>query len=158
MFLPEFKAPFKSFQFLKQLEPSRGLMAMLMLHDVLPWIQFCNSLPIIDALDALDEFGFINAEFIPYFADISPAVTDMEKVHVSIYRKEGEVLAVIANLSREDASGTIQFNENRLGITFESMVSWPDRTSLDYHGRVLYLEVPRQGYRMVLISGKTKKE
>ncbi len=158
MFLPEFKAPFKSFQFLKQLEPSRGLMAMLMLHDVLPWIQFCNSLPIIDALDALDEFGFINAEFIPYFADISPAVTDMEKVHVSIYRKEGEVLAVIANLSREDASGTIQFNENRLGITFESMVSWPDRTSLDYHGRELYLEVPRQGYRMVLISGKTKKE
>jgi hypothetical protein len=39
-----------------------------MLHDVSLWSIWCNLKVVNEALAALDEFGYVAAEFIPYFA------------------------------------------------------------------------------------------
>ena len=62
-FLPEFDT-----QHAAQVEPTRGMMALLMLHDVSLWPIWCNVKVVNEALAALDEFGYVAADFIPYFA------------------------------------------------------------------------------------------
>lgn len=154
MFLPMFGAPTATGKIIEQIEPSRCLMAMLMIHDVIPWIQWCNSTPIIEAFEALDKFGYIDSEFIPYFDKTPPAITEMKDVYISMYKKSGKALAIIANLSREDRSGTVKINEKRIGISPKELVSWPDKTPVEYKDNNLFLSIPKQGYRMVLISGE----
>jgi len=63
IFLPEFRRPY-----IDKVEPTRGLMALLMLHDVLIWPEWCNVSVVNDALQALDKFEYADADFIPYYA------------------------------------------------------------------------------------------
>jgi hypothetical protein len=65
-FLPEFDAEHS-----KQVEPTRGLMGLLMIHDIGIWPIWCNGQVADEALNALDKFGYVNAEFLPYFDPIA---------------------------------------------------------------------------------------
>jgi hypothetical protein len=140
---------------IKRAEPARGLMALLMVHDVpvwaVPWS--CNLKPVADAYDALDAFGYADAEFIPYFDPNPPAVTAMKDVYISVYKRaDGCALAIVANLSREDRSGSIHFDAGRIGLPLDSVMSWPDKGAVKRDGDTVDLDVPGLGYRMLLIG------
>ncbi|MHB8995834.1 MAG: glycoside hydrolase domain-containing protein [Armatimonadota bacterium] len=148
-FLPEFDTEHRT-----QIEPTRGLMGLLMIHDVAVWPIWCNADVVNEALAALDEFGYVDSEFIGYFEARPPASTDMKDTYVSAYKRaDGKCLLVVANLSKEDRRGTVKIDAARLGMSaVKSVQSWPGKTPLDAAGGVLNLSVPRLGYRMLLVQ------
>ncbi len=150
VFLPEFDDEHR-----KAVEPTRGLMALLMIHDIGIWPIWCNARVVEEALTALDDFGFVESEFIPYFDPTPPATTDLADVVTSAYRKDnGEVLLVVANLSKEDRRGQVEVNLEALGVPQAKAESWPERQALESPRGRLTLEIPRLGYRLVRLTGR----
>jgi hypothetical protein len=149
-FIPELTPPYT-----EQVEPTRGMMALLMLHDVSPWAIWCNVSVLDEAWAALDKFGYVNSDFIPYFDPTPPATTAMKDVYVSAYKRaDGRALLVVANLGREDRAGEIAINAKRLGLPLGRVLDWPSGTALSAPGGRVELQVPKLGYRMVVVSGK----
>jgi hypothetical protein len=146
-FLPEFPQDLA-----KQVEPTRGLMGLLMIHDVSVWPIWCNAEVANEALAALDEFGYVDADFIPYFDPAPPATTDMKDVYVSAYKRNGRVLLIVANLSKEDRQGEARINAARLGVALENAMSWPDKKPVTATDGRIRIEVPRLGYRMFVVG------
>ena len=143
-FIPEFSPEHRD-----EVEPTRGLMALLMVHDVAVWPIWCNAAVVWEAWDAVD------SHFIPYFDPEPPATTDAADVVVSAYqRDDGATLLVVANLSREDREADVKIDWGRLGIGPAPVVSWPDKEELaETNGRV-HLAVPRLGYRLLRLSAE----
>lgn len=149
-FLPEFRPPYSD-----QVEPTRGLMALLMLHDVSLWPIWCNTKVANESLEALDEFGYVESEFLPYFDPTPPGVTEMKDVYISAYkRSDGRALLVVGNVGKEDRSGEVQINLERIGLKPRSVLSWPDKQPLELVKGRLKLDVPRLGYKMIVISDR----
>jgi hypothetical protein len=146
-FLPEFTPPYS-----EQVEPTRGLAALLMIHDVAPWPIWCNAKVLAEAFDALDAFGYVDADFIPYFDPTPPAATDMQDVYASAYKLPDRALIVVANLSREDRSGAVRLNATRLGLPVDSVIAWPGRAPVKSVGGSVDLSLPGLGYQMLVIG------
>ncbi len=147
-FLPEFRPPYS-----EQVEPTRGLMGLLLLHDVAPWPIWCNLKPVIEMYDALDAFGYVESEFIPYFDPTPPVKTALPDVHGSVYKRaDGRALVVVANLSREDRQGRVTLEAKRIGLPVDRLLSWPDRAALRSERGTVELTVPRLGYRLLLVG------
>jgi len=146
-FNPEFDA-----EHAQQVEPTRGMMALLMIHDVSPWPISCNVSVVNEAFSALDKFGYVDAEFIPYFDATPPAITDMKDVYISAYKRDGRALLIVSNLSKEDRKGNITINANRLGVPGKKLITWPDELPLTAVGGQVTLDIPRLGYRMVVVE------
>jgi len=147
-FLPEFDAEHAA-----QIEPTRGLMALLMLHDTAVWPIWCNADVVNEALAALDEFGYVDADFTGYFDNPSPASTDMQDVYVSAYRRaDGKALLIVGNLSREDREGKVTLNAAYFQGATGRALDWPSKQPIGAQDGVLDLAVPRLGYRMVLVE------
>ncbi len=139
-------------------EPARGLASLLLVHDVSPWIIWANPKPFVEAFDALDSFGYVDSEFIPYFDKNPPATTDMKDVYVSVYkRQDGRALAIVANLSEEAKSGTVTLNAKRIGLSTSGVLLWPDKTLAPRDGEKIKISLAKQGFQMLLI-GKVPKE
>jgi hypothetical protein len=147
-FLPEFNARYAA-----EVEPTRGMMGLLMIHDVSVWPIWCNLNVVDRALEALDAFGYVEAEFIPYFDPAPPAASDMKDVYTSAYRRaDGRALVVVANLSRENRAGQLRIDRTRLGLPDGRIFTWPEKQPLESAAGRLRLDVPRLGYRMLLVG------
>lgn len=146
-FLPEFDAEHRTL-----VEPTRGLMALLMVHDVAVWAIWCNTAVVDEAYAALDAFGYVDAEFLPYFATVPPATTDMPDVLVSGYRRaDGRVLLVVANLSREARSGSLHLAPVGLKMAaVGSVATWPEKAVTPLRDGRVDVAVPGLGYRLLL--------
>ena len=78
-------------------------LALTLLHDVL--VRPCGfvSVPrLAPVWKVLDDFGCSESEFVPYWQDDAPVATP-ESVKASFYRKNGRYLAVVSNLSPDNA-------------------------------------------------------
>ncbi|MBI2301270.1 MAG: hypothetical protein HYU66_20370 [Armatimonadetes bacterium] len=149
-FIPEFDAEHAA-----QVEPTRGMMGLLMLHDVSPWPIWCNVAECNRAFEALDAFGYVEAEFIPYFDARPPAATALPDVHASAYRRaDGAALLIVANLGKEDRDGPVRVDLARLGLTEATAEDWPGKQPLAMDGGKLSLAVPRLGWRMVRMAAR----
>jgi hypothetical protein len=147
-FLPEFDEENRP-----KVEPTRGMMALLMIHDVNVWPIWCNAKVVDEAFKALDDFGWVKSDFIPYFDPKPPASTDLQDVYVSAYKKaNGSVLLVVANLGREDRQGQVKVDLARLGLKQGTAQSWPDQAALPMPNATLTLPVPGLGYRLVVVK------
>jgi hypothetical protein len=146
--LPEFRG-----EAARDIQPTRGLAALVMLHDSSVWPIWSNGAAWKEMFDALDSFGYVDSDFIPYFDPTPPASTDMKDVYISVYkRSDGRALAIVGNTSREDRSGTVTLNAKRIGLPVAGVLSWPDKTPVQQDGEKITLDVPRLGYRMLLIG------
>ncbi|OGV80366.1 MAG: hypothetical protein A3K19_31380 [Lentisphaerae bacterium RIFOXYB12_FULL_65_16] len=149
-FLPEFRG-----EYAKQVEPTRGLMAILMLHDVSPWPIWCNTEVMNQALAALDEFGYVDAEFLAYFDTVPPATTAMPDVYVSAYKRtDNRALLIVGNTGRADQTGDVRISTQRLGLPLGHVVSWPDKTPVPVSQDTVQLQVPGRGYRMLVVTAQ----
>ena len=136
--------------------PTKELMGMLLVHDVNIWHLWANGKVLNSVYDALDKFGYADSDFIPYFDPVPPATTDMKDIYISAYNKQtdGRALLVVANLSKEkkDREGKVRINAKRLGFPLNKAVSWPDEQMLNVIDDEIHLEVPKMGYRMIMVS------
>jgi hypothetical protein len=76
----------------------------------------------------------------------------MADVYVSAYRLPDRALILAANLSRQDRAGTIQLRPEGLGMRAANVVSWPDKTPANRQGADLRADIPRQGYKLWVVS------
>lgn len=106
MFIPEFPDAFA-----KAVEPTRGLMALLMLHDIAVWPIWCNVDEVNRAVRMLKSFGYEDADFVPYFAASPPANSEVDDVYVSGYRRGGSWLLVVANTADSPRAGRVCLSE-----------------------------------------------
>lgn len=122
-FLPEFDEPYRS-----QIRPTRGLIGLLLLHDIGVWPKWCNTEIWDRAYESLDKFGYVNSTFIPYFDPIPPAKVSADSVYVSAYkRSDGKCLAIVTNVGRLDRRGYLKLDYSALGLSPNFKVSiWPD--------------------------------
>ncbi len=147
-FLPEFDQANQASEV-----PTRGLMALLMLHDVQVWGIWCHAKPVKDMYEALDAFGYVDSEFIGYFDAKPPARTALADVLVSAWRKpDGQVLAVVGNLSRQPRQGTITFDAQRLGVRPSEVVTWPAQGPVTGHGASVEVSLAAQSYQLLRLK------
>jgi O-glycosyl hydrolase len=76
----------------------------------------------------------------------------MRDVYVSGYRKPNRTLLVVANLSREDRSGTVTVSADTLGHAAQRVTYWVTKEALSMARSDLRVTVPRQGYRMLRVE------
>jgi hypothetical protein len=148
-FLPEFDE-----EHAKRVEPTRGLMGLLMAHDVAVWAIWCNAAVVDEAYAALDQFGYADAEFLPYFAAVPPATCELPDVLVSGYRRaDGQVLLAVANLARDPRSGTVVLNPRGMHMgAIAGVTSWPDRAARSVVDARLSLDLPGLSYRLLRVE------
>ena len=147
-FLPEFPPEYRG-----KVEPTRGLMGLLMIHDVNVWAIWCNADVVNEALAALDEFGYVDADFIPYFDADPPAATNLQDVYASAYKRaDGGVLLIVANVGREDREGLLSINCKRLGVGADTALDWPSKDAVALNDGALNLSIPGLGYRMLMLE------
>jgi hypothetical protein len=146
-FIPEFDN-----KAIAEVTPTRELLAILILHDAGVW-PGCNANEVREIYDKLAAFGYGDADFIPYFDAEPPAATNMKGVYVSVYKRpDGRALAFVANLSKEDCTGSISFDEKRIGFPIKSISSWRDTAPVQVEGHTVNLTVPKRDYRMLLLE------
>jgi hypothetical protein len=148
-FIPEFDE-----KAIAEVAPTREFMAILILHDTGVWpLDRCNAKEAQEMYDKLAAFGYGDADFIPYFDAEPPAATDMKGVYVSVYKRpDGRALAFVANLSKEDCTGSISFDEKRIGFPIKSISSWRDAAPVQVEGHTVKLAVAKSDYRMLLLE------
>jgi len=149
IFLPEFDAETAA-----KIKPTRGLAALLMLHDITTvWPNWSNVKVWNKMYNALDKFGYVKSTFIPYWSSQPPASTDMKDVYISAYkRNDGRALLVVGNTSREPRQGTVTLNANALNLPIGKVLLWPDGTPLaDQNGKI-NISMDGLDYRLILVE------
>jgi hypothetical protein len=147
-FLPEFDAEHRDL-----VAPTRGLAALVMLHDVSVWPIWSN-IKVWDTMyNALDKFGYIESTFIPYWSPNPPASTDMKDVYISAYKRtDGRALMIVGNTSRESRSGTVILNTASLGLPVGKVLSWPDGKPLPDQNGKIQISMEGLDYRLILVG------
>jgi len=147
-FIPEFDAEHSA-----EVAPTRGLAALVMLHDVNVWPIWSNINVWNDMYDALDAFDYADSTFIPYWSTNPPASTNMMDVYVSAYkRSDGRALLIVGNTARDPRSGTVTLNANSLGLPVINVYSWPDGKSLVVNNGTVSVSLDGLDYQMLLVG------
>jgi hypothetical protein len=147
IFLPQFRQPY-----IDRLEPTRGLMALLLLHDVLIWPEWCNLSVVNEALAALDKFEYTETDFIPYYTSNRSATTSMKDVYISSYQKnDGSTLLIIGNLSREHKRGMVKLDSAIFSSGKYQLTSWPDIQKIEPNGSSIEVDLNGLDYRMIAV-------
>jgi len=97
---------------------TRGMMGLLLLHDVGVYRYYCHPDTVQGIWNSIDSgFDYEDAEFYPYFKESTPAKVKGKDVYVSLYRKpDGKVMAVVANLSKQNLRTKVTFDLKKLGL------------------------------------------
>lgn len=106
LFLPQFDKTRAA-----QVAPTRGLLALTLLHDALVWPFWANLQVVEDVYDSIDEFMTEDAEFHPYYRDSTLFHTVNPDVYVSDYTLSNGFLAIVANLGASDTEATLCLRE-----------------------------------------------
>lgn len=147
-FLPEFDTIYS-----KQAAPTRGLIGLLLLHDVSAWPKWSNLTEWNKAYNSLDKFGYVNAHFLAYFDASPPATVNAQNVYMSVYkRSDGKSLAVLVNTGKNDRTGTFRLNTNTIGISSPHIYSWPDQQQITAVNGNVSFKISGLDYQMYLIS------
>lgn len=151
--LPEFDA-----ERAKQVQPTRGLAALTLLHDTSVWGIWSNAAVWKEMYEALDSFGYMESDFIPYWENTPPATTDMKDVYISVYKRaDGRALAIVGNTSREARRGTVTLAAKRIGLPTAGVLSWPDGKPVQQNGDKIEVKLEGLDYRLLLIGKAPQK-
>ncbi|MCC7492036.1 MAG: LamG domain-containing protein [Fimbriimonadaceae bacterium] len=146
-FLPEFNQQWSAVP-----EPTRGLLGLLLAHDIGVWPIWCHKAPVDELFDALDGFGYVDADFLPYFDAAPAARSDQAQVVASAYRVPGRALLVVANTTRESQTATITLDSAQLGVPLTRLVAWPGAAPLSAPGGKLTITVAGLSYQLVWVG------
>ena len=146
-FLPEFTGGNRA-----GTTPTERLMGLMLLHDCSPWPIWCNSQVIFDAWEAVDKFGIVDAEFMPYWKP-NGVVADKPEAVVSVYRKPGTALLVVFNTAQTESVFSLKLDAARLGLAAGyGFRLATDGKELPVADGAVQVTVPARGYRAVVVK------
>lgn len=106
---------------------------------------------------ALNDFGLVEAEWIPYFEAKDYVKISTSKVKASLYLKKSEALIIVGNMKAEEIKDiSYRLNLKKLGMSEQSL-SIRDALSgknLPLNGTTFSLTLPAYGNRMLLLKSK----
>lgn len=145
-FLPEFAGENRAKTY-----PTGRLVGLMLAHDCSPWPIWCNSQVVFDAWDAVDAFGVVDAEFMPYWKP-NGVRSHQNDVVVSVYRRPGTALLVVLNTSLDEAEATLEIESRRLRLPdgYQARTA-PDGASVPLVDNCLQIALPNRGYRLVVL-------
>ena len=146
-----------------KLPENRELLAILLLHDTRIWlnghkVQF-------EAYKALDDFGIIDSEFVPYWPSPESegrwprtfrAVTGGTSIKVSGYvHPGGRALLIVGNLGHKQAKCRVRLNRKRLGFEGAWTATEPMLgQEFAVKDSELVVRVPGRDFRIVRVEQK----
>jgi hypothetical protein len=145
-FLPEFTG-----EYAEKPEPTQHLVGLSLLHDFALWPIWCKTDEVNRAYAALDEFGIVDAELVPYWnnGDIIRGQTD--QVKCTAYRKPSDgVLLCAVNLTRERRERALTINWKRLGFDAPpAVVDALTKEPVDVSRRSVTVTIEPLNYRLL---------
>jgi len=101
----------------------------------------------------LDSFGYEDAEWIPYWKSQRLVRCSSEAVKVSVYRKEGSALLIVANTRDKPVEASLYIDVHALGIKEiqEAVEARTGEKFLFYDGR-LTVKIKPKSMLMILVS------
>jgi hypothetical protein len=133
---------------------TRTLLSMLLIHDINFCITLCSQEEMIVCKKTLDTFGTVDSEFLPYWNNEDVVTSSSDKLKVSIYRKNGKSLLLLANIGNDDLSTNVKINFQKLGLqgslNAQDLLTKQDISITD--AGLISVKVPKKDYAMVLLS------
>lgn len=145
IFLPEFPEAQA-----REVGPSRKLMTLLLLHDAGVWPQWVNVQEVDRALEQLDRFGVIDAQFVPYYHQSPLAHVQGADVLVSGYSRDDQALLIAGNVQKTAAQGLL-CPASPLGSDVR-LWSWPEREPIALRNGCAAIQVEPGSYRMYHVA------
>ena len=93
------------------------LLALVLLHDTMLWVCWCDTNYILKHYKILDDFGLKdeNIQFLSYRKQ--KAVVSPEKdVFISVYKLNGKAMAVVVNKQNTERTVNVNIDWTKLGI------------------------------------------
>jgi hypothetical protein len=150
IFLPEFDT-----ENAKKIEPTRGMMGLLISHDITVWPAWCNVAEANRGLAALDRYDVTNSEFIGYFAAQPAATSQSANLIVSSYRKSAsDQLLVVANISKQSAASKICLADNFTAPNIVFTDWMKNQTISSGDQRCIDVNVAQQDYMLIRVAGQ----
>ena len=128
------------------------IMALVLLHDTMLWVCWCDTNYILKFYQILDEFGYKdkNLKFHSYRKQ-QMITSDEKEVYTSIYQLGGKSLAVIVNKINSPRRIKVKLDYEKLGIKPGCMIiDTRSGKTLSASGNELTLDIP--GYNFALIQ------
>jgi len=149
LFLPEIKGGAA-----RTPERTRELLALLLPHGTRFWIGACHRETLLAALDVVDEFGLVEAEFLPYWSNENVLKADAEDLIVSAYTREDKgALVIVSNLGDEDREASVRLELAALGLEGQPAVEGVlDGADVRLQGTTLEVSVPARDFRLILLG------
>jgi hypothetical protein len=139
----------------KQVAPTREMLALAQLHDVLVWPLWSNAEEWKKVVAVRNEFQIGNADvkFHPFWEPKNSAKSDNENVLVSSYSGARGVLAVVANTSESEQNVTVDFSKitKQIGADWKA---WDAQTLgvLPLQASAVRVTIPAKDFVLVRIA------
>jgi len=145
--------------------PTRNLMTLILLHDGLVTLAYCNRQVVEDIWEAKDLFGMHPTEFLPYWNNSSQiwVTSSSDVVKVSAYRKPdaNKALIIVGNISEADRTVDLRFDVGELGIDGPSGITAFDAITYEDLPVSVYtppvqgiegLTILKKNFRMIVVE------
>lgn len=144
IFLPEFDSDVAS-----QRQPTRGLMGLMMLHDILVWPLWSNVEEVNRANTYLAGFRGQDTVFHPYFDKEPPGKSSIPGVYASAYEANGHWLMVITNTTREPQVSSVCLSQSK-GLASRAWKELPSATRIGVSvSGCLRIAIPGLDYKLL---------
>lgn len=133
-------------------EATRQMLSMTLLHDTPVWAIWCSTPAVDEVRRALDEFGYVQADFAPYWQE--PVRSDDPDVRVSAYLRDEKALLVVSNFAYEAKTVTLEADRAKLKLGADPLVAMDAESgqSVAAAGAPVKLTVPAGDLRLILLT------
>ena len=138
-----------------QIAPTREMLALAQLHDVLVWPLWSNTDEWRKVLEVRNEFqiGGAEVEFHPFWEPKNSAKADNENVLVSSYSGQRGIFAVVANSGSSEQNVAVDFSSlpKQIGVNWKA---WNAQTLgvLPLQGKRVSVAVPAKDFVLVRVA------
>lgn len=138
----------------KLIEPTREMIALLQVHDVLLCGAWCHSPTMRNFKRALKGFGIGDTEFTGYWE--KPVCHTNPNIKISVYKhkSENKALLFVSNLTPEIQETTVFLSKENFGFLPVSAMDIENEFPLFISEGKLFIPVNNMDYRMIAVYNK----
>ncbi|MFA5203515.1 MAG: glycoside hydrolase domain-containing protein [Lentisphaeria bacterium] len=137
-------------------EPTQHLMGLALLHDFAIWPNkwYCNNGETERIFRALDAFGLVDAQLLPYWNNHEIVGGQTDQVKASVYRKpQGGSLLCVVNLTRQRQSAALSVDWNGLKSAEKlTVVDALSKTPITINGKSVVVDLAPLNFRLLWVK------
>ncbi|MBU0478661.1 hypothetical protein KKC91_08850 [bacterium] len=150
LFLPELHGDWD-----KPEAPTRELLAMLLIHDILIWPAYCNAEVVRSVYEIKKDFGMEKVEFFPYW-ERHQVFCDNDKIKISYYKKissnDQKYLLIVSNLTNEVQFAQIKLDFNVPNSKMIKLFDLENKRFLDCENKSFSVPVKSYDFRLIEVN------